>query len=191
MADAPDHSKLLHLTDRREWRDWLEEHWKSEAEVWLVYAKRHTGRPRIAYNDAVEEALCFGWIDSIVRTVDDERFAQRFSVRKPGRPYSQANKERLRALIEQGKVMDEVLATLGDLVHEEFTVPPDILAAVRADPEAWRHFQSLSPPYVRIRVAFIDTARDRPEEFRKRLAHFINMTAKNKRFGFGGIEKYY
>ena len=191
MAGAPDESEMLHLTDRRTWRDWLAEHWKSETEVWLVYAKRHTGRPRIAYNDAVEEALCFGWIDSIVRTIDDERYAQRFSVRNPKRPYSQANKERLRALIEQGKVVDEVLATLGDLAHEEFSVPPDILAAIREDPAAWRHFQSFSPPYVRIRIAFIDAARDRPEEFRKRLAHFIRMTAKDKRFGFGGIEKYY
>ena len=70
-------------------------------------------QPRISYNEAVEEALCFGWIDSTVKSIDDDRFAQRFSVRNPKRPYSQANKERLRALAKQGKIAKDVLATLG------------------------------------------------------------------------------
>jgi len=80
-----------------------------------VYYKKHTGEPRIPYNDAVEEALCFGWIDSTVKSVDEDRYAQRFSLRNPKSPYSQANKERLRWLVKQGKVVDGVLATLGSL----------------------------------------------------------------------------
>src|SRR4030095_1078478 len=71
--------KTLYVTDRAAWRAWLEEHHASEREVWLVYYKKHTGRPRIPYDDAVEEALCFGWIDSIVRRLDDEKFAQKFN----------------------------------------------------------------------------------------------------------------
>ena len=186
-----DEARLLYVANRTEWRDWLKKHYKSEKEVWLVYYKKHTGKPRIAYNDAVEEALCFGWIDSTVKRIDEDRFAQRFSLRNPKTPYSQANKERLRELVKQGKVVDEVLATLGDLVGEQFEIPPDILDAIRANKEAWKNFQGLSQPYIRIRIAFIDGARNRPQEFKKRLRYFIEMTEKNKQFGFGGIEKYY
>jgi uncharacterized protein YdeI (YjbR/CyaY-like superfamily) len=186
-----DEAKLLYVTNQREWRDWLKSHYKSEKEVWLVYYKKHTGKPRILYNDAVEEALCFGWIDSIVKGIDEDRFAQRFSLRNPKTPYSQANKERLREMVKQSKVVDEVLATLGNLAEEQFEIPPDILKAIKANRKAWKNFQTFSQPYIRIRVAFIDGARKRPQEFTKRLGYFIEMTEKNKQFGFGGIEKYY
>ena len=184
-------TKMLHVLNRREWRGWLKKHRKIEKDVWLVYYRKKTNKPRILYNDAVEEALCFGWIDSTVRSIDQERFAQRFSVRNPKSPYSQANRERLKNLIAQGKVANEVLATLGDLAAEDFRIPPDILKAVRANTPAWKNFQRFSPSYIRIRVAFIEGARNRPPEFQKRLRHFIRMTEKNKTFGFGGIEKYY
>ncbi len=191
MKRSLDEARLLYVTNRREWRDWFEKHYKSEKEVWLVYYKKHTGRPRIPYNDAVEEALCFGWIDSTVRRIDEDRFAQRFSLRNPRTPYSQSNMERLRELVRQGKVVDEVLATLGDFVGDQFEVPPDILDAIKANKEAWENFQGLSQPYIRIRIAFIDGARNRPQEFKKRLRYFIEMTGKNRQFGFGGIEKYF
>ena len=191
MKRSLDEAELLYVTDGREWRDWLKRHYKSEKEVWLVYYKKHTGKPRISYNDAVEEALCFGWIDSIVKTIDEDRYAQRFSLRNPKSPYSQANKERLKALVKQGEVVDEVLATLGNLAEERFEIPPDILKVIKANKEAWKNFQASSPPYIRIRIAFIDAARNRPQEFTKRLGYFIEMTEKNRQFGFGGIEKYY
>ena len=74
--------KTVYLADRKSWRAWLAEHHDSETEVWLIYYRKETGKPRISYNDAVEEALCYGWVDSIVRGIDEERFAQRFSKRK-------------------------------------------------------------------------------------------------------------
>jgi uncharacterized protein YdeI (YjbR/CyaY-like superfamily) len=188
---ASDAVKMLRVRNRREWRDWLKAHHKIEREIWLVYFKKRSGKGRISYNDAVEEALCFGWIDSNVRRVDEERMAQRFSPRNPKSPYSQANRERLRALVKQGKVIREVLATLPDLAEERFEVPADILEAIEADKEAWKGFRKLSPSYVRIRIGFIEGARNRPQEFQKRLRYFIKMTSKNKPFGFGGIEKYY
>jgi uncharacterized protein YdeI (YjbR/CyaY-like superfamily) len=169
----------------------LKKHAKSEREVWLVYYKKHTGKPRIPYNDAVEEALCFGWIDSTVKRIDDDRFAQRFSVRNPKSPYSQANRERLRELIKQGKVAKDVLATCADLAEEEFEIPPDILKAIQASKQAWKNWQGFRPSYIRIRIAYVDGARNRPQEFEKRLRHLIQMTEKNKQFGFGGIDKYY
>lgn len=190
MTGNFDMKKMLHVSDRKKWRAWLKKH-KSEKEIWLVYHKKHTGKPRIPYNDAVEEALCFGWIDSIVKTIDEDRFAQRFSPRNPKSSYSQANKERLRELIRRGQVAKDVLATLGGVTEEEFEIPPDILKAIKASKEAWKNLQGFSPAYLRIRIAFIDGARNRPQEFKKRLKHFIEMTEKNKQFGFGGIEKYY
>jgi uncharacterized protein YdeI (YjbR/CyaY-like superfamily) len=184
-------TKTLHVANPKDWRKWLREHYKTEKDIWLVYYKKETGKPRISYNDAVEEALCFGWIDSTFKTLDEKRTAQRFSPRKPKSPYSPANKERLRKLVKQRKVIKEVRETLGDFLEEKFEIPRDILQEIKANPEAWKHFQKFSDAYKRIRIGFIEGARKRPEEFKKRLRHFIKMTEKNKQYGFGGIEKHY
>jgi uncharacterized protein YdeI (YjbR/CyaY-like superfamily) len=186
-----DISKTLYVTDRTDWRNWLKKNYKTEPEIWLIYPKKATGKPRIEYNDAVEEALCFGWIDSIQKKFDDDHSAQRFSPRKAKSNYSQPNIERLRTLVAQKKVIKEVADTLDEILNAEFIFPPDIMKAIRADKEAWKNYQRFSEPYKRIRIAFIETARSRPEEFKKRLRHFIEMTEKNKMFGFGGIEKHY
>ena len=192
MTRNPDKNKMLYVTTRQEWRTWLEKHYKSETEVWLVYYKKHSGKPRIPYNDAVEEALCFGWIDSTVKTIDEDSFAQRFSVRKPKSRYSQANKERLRALVKQGKVVKEVLATLEDVLDEEaFEISAGHPQGAQGQPDGLEELSRLFAAYIRIRIAFIDTARERPQEFEKRLRYFIQMTEKNKQFGFGGIKKHY
>lgn len=183
-------TKKLYVTNRNDWRNWLQVHFKSESEIWLVYFRKETGKPRIPYNDAVEEALCFGWIDSIIRNIDQDRYAQRFTPRKPGSHYSQTNKERLKRLIALGKVMPEVLASLEGLDIEYFEYPEDIMAAIRENQQAWENFQRYSGSYQRIRIAYIDGARDRPGEYDKRLKHFIKMTEKDKQFGFG-IEDYY
>ena len=184
-------TQILHVTNPKDWRDWLKKNHKTEKEIWLVYYKKGTGKPRIEYNDAVEQALCFGWIDSIVKTLDKERTVQRFSPRKPKAKYSQANIERLRTLIAQKKVIKEVADTLVDVLNEEFVIPPDILKVVKANDKVWKNFQNFSDSYKRIRIAFIDGARKRPEEFQKRLRYFIEMTEKIKLFGFGGIKKHY
>lgn len=191
MAGRPPPGPLLHVTDRRDWRRWLGENHATARDIWLVSWRTHTGKPRISYNDAVEEALCFGWIDSTQRGLDEDRVAQRFSPRRPGSSYSQINKERLRVLVAKGLVVPEVVARLPDLGPERFVVPADVRRAIRADQHAWANFQRLPDRYVRIRVGYIEGARDRPEEFRKRLDHFVRMTAADKRFGYGGIEGYF
>ena len=180
----------LYVANRKEWRQWLNKNYRTANEIWLVYYRKHTGVPRIPYNHAVEEALCFGWIDSITRTIDQERYSQRFTPRSPRSTYSQANKERLRRLIKQGKVVPDVLATISDVVEEKFEFPPDIETALRANEQAWENFQKYSGPYQRIRIAFVDVARKRPGEFEKRLKHLIRMTEQDKQYGFG-IEEYY
>lgn len=184
-------SQTLYVTSRKGWRNWLKKNYKSETEVWLVYPKKVTGKSRIEYNTAVEEALCFGWIDSINKRLDDDHTVQRFSPRKPKAKYSQANIERLRYLTEKKMVIKEVLDTLGDVLNQVFVIPPDILKAIKANKEAWKNYQKFSDAYIRIRIAYIDSARKRPEEFKKRLRYFIEMTEKNEMFGFGGIEKHF
>ena len=180
----------LYVANREDWRQWLEAHYGTAKEIWLVYPRKHTAIPRIPYNDAVEEALCFDWIDSITKTIDEDRYSQRFTPRKPRSSYSQTNKERLKRLIEQGKVMPDVLSALGNILEEPFAFPPDIEAALRTNDQAWANFQRYSGAYQRIRVAYVDTARKRPEEFTKRLNHLIKMTEQDKQFGFG-IDSYY
>jgi uncharacterized protein YdeI (YjbR/CyaY-like superfamily) len=184
-------TKTLHVTDRKDWRKWLREHYKTEKEIWLVYYRKQTGKPRIEYNAAVEEALCFGWIDSTAKGLDERRIAQRFTPRRPRSNYSPANLERLRKLIKQRKVIKEVRESVQDLLKEEFQIPIDILHAIRANKLAWENFQGFSDSYKRIRIGFIEGARNRPAEFEKRLRYFIKMTEKNKPYGFGGIEKHF
>jgi uncharacterized protein YdeI (YjbR/CyaY-like superfamily) len=176
-------TKTLYVTERDDWRAWLQEHYASEPEIWLVYYRKESGKPRIPYNDAVEEALCFGWIDSTNKAIDEERLAQRFSPRNPRSPFSEMNKERARRLIEQGKMTQAGLDKLGDALADAFEVPADIAEALQADEQVWENFRHFPESYKRIRIGWIDGARHRPEEFQKRLRYFIKMTAKNKRFG--------
>ena len=180
----------LYIADRTAWRQWLQANYTTAEEVWLIYPRRHSSKLRIPYNDAVEEALCFGWIDSITKTIDEDNYSQRFTPRNPRSSYSQTNIERLRKLIPQGKVMLEVQTSLGNLLDEPFVCPPDIEAALRADAQVWANFNSYSGAYQRIRIAYVDTARKRPGEFEKRLNNLIAKTAVNKQFGFG-IEDYF
>ena len=180
----------LYVAEREAWRLWLQVNYQTENEIWLVYARKQSGKPRIRYNDAVEEALCFGWIDSITKTVDADHYSQRFTPRKARSSYSQTNIERLRRLISQGKVLPEIQAGLGSLLEEEFVFPPDIEAALRANQQVWQNFQKFSGSYQRIRIAYVETGRNRPGEFEKRLNHLIRKTEQNKQFGFG-IEDYY
>lgn len=183
--------KTLYITDRKTWRAWLEGNYYKEKEIWLIYPKKASGKPRILYNDAVEEALCFGWIDSTAKRIDNESYAQRFSPRNPKSSYSEANKTRLRKLVKEGKVIPSVKATIKDILDEKFVIPDDILESLKEDNAAWVNFQKFSLEYQRIRVAYVDGARNRPDEFRKRLHNLIEMSEKNKQIGFGGIQKHY
>ncbi|NER15343.1 hypothetical protein GWK08_17950 [Leptobacterium flavescens] len=187
-----DQLETIYITDRQEWRTWLEDHFKSKPEIWLVYPKKSAGKERILYNDAVEEALCFGWIDSTVKSLDPHHTIQRFTPRKAKSSFSQANRERLKWLEAQNMIHPSVLPAVKDVLKEAFEFPKDIISEIRKEPVAWENYQKLSDPYKRIRVAYIVAARKRPEEFQKRLLNFIEKTKENKLIrGFGGIEKYY
>ena len=183
---------LFYTADRQVWRAWLALHFEDETEAWLIYPMKGSGEACVAYNDAVEEALCFGWIDSTVKHTDPLHRAQRFTPRRPGSPYSQPNIERLKWLDERGLIHPKVRPALSGVIDSEFVFPRDILDALRADPAVWANYCAFPAPYQRIRVAYIDAARSRPEEFKKRLASFVKKTGENKRIvGYGGVEKYY
>ncbi len=183
--------ETLYVTDRKPWREWLKANFDGKREIWLVYPNKASGEPCILYNDAVEEALCFGWIDSIIKKLDTLRAVQRFSPRKPGSGYSQQNKERLRWLADEGLLLPSVRESVEEVLREKFVFPQDILDAVRANERAWAHYQGFSEAYQRIRVAYIDVARARPEEFDTRLRSFLRATEKGRHLGHGGIEKYF
>jgi len=175
--------KTLYVTNRKAWRSWLAKHHKIEKEVWLVYYKKHSNKPRIPYNDAVDEALCYGWIDSIVKKIDGEKTAQRFTPRRENSPWSEMNKERARRLIKAGKMTKAGQAKIKDNLNEKFIVPEVILKELKQDSLVWNNFTKFSLSYKRIRIGYIDNSRKRPEEFKKRLIHFIKMTRQNKQFG--------
>ncbi len=180
--------ETLYVTTRTEWRSWLKEHHTTEKEIWLVFYKKHTSKPRIPYNDAVEEALCYGWIDSTVKKIDDESFAQRFTPRKLGSKLSEMNKERIRQLVKQNKMTAAGLAAVKHLLDdpsktEALVIAPDILETLKQDKTTWEHFQKFPDSYKRIRIGWIEMARTRPPIFEQRLRYFLTMTGKNKRFG--------
>ena len=183
---------LFYTADRQEWRDWLSHHFETENDVWFVFPMKGSGEAGLSYNDAVEEALCFGWIDSTIRHIDPLHRAQHFTPRNPKSTYSRPNIERLIWLDAQGLIHPKVRPSLEGIIRTDYLFPEDILAELRRDPAVWNHFVSFSEPYKRIRIAYIDAARNRPEEFEKRLANFIRKTRENKIIiGYGGIEKYY
>lgn len=180
----------FYTADRAEWRQWLAENYKTAEEIWLINPRKDSGLPRIPYNQAVEEALCFGWIDSINKRLEDDQTAQRYTPRRPKSNYSQTNRERLRRLVAEGKVMPEFLEEINTILAEPFYFPADIKAALQANEQAWTNFQRYAPAYQRIRIAYVDWARKRPAEFEKRLNNLLKKTEQNKQFGFG-IKDFY
>jgi uncharacterized protein YdeI (YjbR/CyaY-like superfamily) len=182
MPVAKGHTrKTLYVTRPEEWRAWLTKHHESASEVWLLFYKKHTGRPRISYEHAVEEALCFGWIDSIVNRVDDDAFAQKFTPRRKGSNWSALNQRRVRKLIREGRMTDAGLAKVDAAVigrkaqAKSSTGAPRLPRAVeqafKTNAKAWKNFQSLSPSrraaYVRL---ILDAKKKETREQRLRQA---------------------
>ena len=169
---------IVYFTDRNDWRNWLSQNFEKEKEVWFVFPTISSGEMGVSYNDAVEEALCFGWIDGVAGTLDETHQLRRFTPRRKGSGYSQLNIERLINLDSQG------------MIHPK--LEKDIITEIKNDKVVWKNYQSFTDSYKRIRIAYIDAARKRPEEFKKRLTSFIKKTRENKIItGYGGTDKYY
>jgi uncharacterized protein YdeI (YjbR/CyaY-like superfamily) len=187
---------MLDVTRRDEWRAWLEKHCESETEVWLVFFKTHTGRPHIVYEEAVEEALCFGWIDSIVRRLDDARYARKFTPRTSTSSWSASNRGRLRKLIREGRMTPAGLAKITDAgtvgqgvaerregeSREEPALPPAMMRELRANTEAWKCFSRLAPSYRRNYLRWVMSAK-KDETRLRRLREAIGLLAQNRKLG--------
>lgn len=183
---------IKYFENREDWRKWLMDNFDTANEIWFVFPRKSSGKKSILYNDAVEEALCFDWIDSTVKSLDKEHKIQRFTPRKSKSTYSQANKERLKWLLENKMIHPTFEDKIQHVLSEPFIFPNDIIDKLKEDKIVWKNYQQFSDSYKRIRIAYIEAARMRPEEFEKRLNHFISKTKDNKMIaGFGGIEKYY
>lgn len=183
--------KTFYTSDRRHWREWLAANFETEEIIWFIFPMKGSGEPGLSYNDAVEEALCFGWIDSTIRNMDALHRAQRFSPRREGSWYSRANIERLIWLESRGMLDLRVRESVLAIINAPYEFPADILDAIRCDGTAWENYERFPEAYKRIRIAYIDAARKRPIEFQRRLESFIRKTRDNKQIGYGGIEKYY
>ena len=191
MMEVPE-VKILYCRDRSEWRSWLSENFRTSEDVWFVFPTKDSDEMGVSYNDAVEEALCFGWIDSTTKRLDDTHQIRHFTPRRKGSTYSRPNIERLIQMDSEGKIHPDIRPSVLPLIEAEYVFPQDILAEIKEDPEAWENYQNFTDSYKRIRVAYIDAARKRPEEFRKRLDNFISMTRRNRIIGgYGGVDKYY
>ena len=185
-------NKVKYFENRKDWREWLSENFETTDEIWFVFPNKSSGKKGITYNDAVEEALCFCWIDSTIKALDKEHKIQRFTPRNLKSSYSQANKERLKWLLKNKMIHPKFEKKIQNVLSEPFIFPNDIIERLKEDKMVWKNYLQFSDAYRRIRIAYIYAARKRPEEFEKRLNNFINKTKENKMItGFGGIEKYY
>lgn len=180
--------KTLYVTDRNEWRSWLVENHDKEKAIWLVYYRKASGKPRIPYNDAVEEALCYGWIDSTVKGMDEERFVQRFTPRRSTSVLSEMNRERIRRLIKGKKMTSFGLRAVSHVFDkdddDELVISPDIVEALKGNERAWENFRKFSDGYKRVRIGYIEGQRKHGDEmFGKSLRNFIMKSARNEKFG--------
>jgi uncharacterized protein YdeI (YjbR/CyaY-like superfamily) len=192
---------LLEVTTRARWRAWLAEHHDREREIWLVFWKKHTGKPCVPYVEAVDEALCFGWIDSLVRRLDDDRYAQKFTPRQAKKSgWTELNRRRFARLVEEGRMTPAGLAKgppagapAGQPPRGQVEQPPrpdpavaavpaDIEAALRAVGEAWANFTCLAPSYRRHYLRWIEQAK-RPETRARRIAEAAARLAHGEKLG--------
>jgi hypothetical protein len=174
-------SRTFAPQNRAEWRDWLARHWATEPEIWLLSAGRAAG-DQLSYLDAVEEAICFGWIDSIEKRVSATQRAQRFSPRKRRSNWTELNKARARRLIDLELMTAAGRATLPDL-DAPFVVAPDIAALLQQEPGTWVNFMAFPELYRRVRIGYVEEQRRSPAEFERRLRNFLERTAANQMFG--------
>ncbi len=185
-------TEKLHFTDRNDWRTWLEKNHETKKEVWLVYYKKHTEKPTIPYEDAVEEALCFGWIDSTIQRIDDEKYARKFTPRKSKSKWSELNIKRARKMIREGRMTKVELAKFKEVEKrnrssrraepskKKLVIPPDLRKALSTNKKALENFNNFAPGYKKLYVRRIKDAK-REETREERIKQTIRWAAQNKK----------
>ena len=175
---------LLSVSNREEFREWLSRHYATEKECWIIVKR---GEPKsdnvFWYVDAVEEAMCFGWIDSTTKTLKSGITTQKFAPRKANSLWSELNKERCRRMEKLGKMTDAGRAVLPDMSESGFIIDEVILNALQADKIVWDNFMNFPPLYRRVRIDTIQIKKKQPELFNSRLQKLIDNTRQGIMFG--------
>ncbi|MBD2500364.1 YdeI/OmpD-associated family protein [Anabaena azotica] len=187
MPNFDNQLPTFHAVNRQEWREWLERNYQT-AGVWLVYYKVKSGKPSIRYSEAVKEALCFGWIDSKVKSLDGESYMQIFTPRKPKSVWSKLNKQYIQELIDEGLMTEAGLAKIAAAKQdgswttldaiEALVIPDDLQQALAANETANKYFAGLSNSTKKNILSWIASAK-RPQTRLKRIEQTINSTAQN------------
>lgn len=184
--------QTLYVTTREAWRAWLQAHHQTEREVWLIFYKQSSGQPSLDYGDARDEALCFGWIDSIIQKIDEERYARKFNQRSNTEKWSEVNLRRMAVLIAEGRMTPTGLAKLGSAkpiapstpsaASKPLEIPLEVEQILRSSPKAWEAFCKLPPSH---RKRYLGWALDakREETRQKRLREVIEVLEKGKPLG--------
>lgn len=185
--------KQVYVKDRKEWRDWLSKNHNKETDVWLVYYKKETGRPTIKYGDSVEEALCFGWIDSIIKKIDEEKYVRKFTPRKPDSYWSEPNKQRVEKMIRIGRMtpfgLSKIEAAKKSGLWDKnarpqllFEMLPEFEEALKKNSRAKEIFEKLSSSHKKQYLGWIEVAK-RPETKEKRIKEAITLLEKGEKLG--------
>lgn len=177
--------------NRAAWRDWLAENGATETEIWLVYFKAGTGKISISYNDSLEEALCFGWVDSIIQKIDEEKYARKFNPRRAGSKWSELNKHLVAKLAKEGRMTEAGLSKVDFPISEApaarprrpaLPLPDWLKTGLMANPKAWENFQKLAPSHQRNYIGWISSAK-KEETRQRRIQEAIGRLEKNERLG--------
>ena len=183
--------KTFRATDRESWRAWLARNHASEREVWVVFPKKHTREQCMSYEESVEEALCHGWIDSIIKRIDETRYARKFTPRTDNQNWSELNKRRVAKLIQEGRMTEIGLAKVSYPNAEvqprrtkpkALPVPAFMERGLCKKKPAWENFKHLAPSHKRNYVLWISTAK-REETRAKRLQEAIRLLMRNEKLG--------
>jgi uncharacterized protein YdeI (YjbR/CyaY-like superfamily) len=182
---------LVQPKSREAWRAWLVKNHASSTGIWLVYAKKHTGIPSLTYADAVEEALCFGWIDSLVHPIDDALYKQIFTPRKPSSAWSPLNKKRVEKLIaasqmtDAGMKMIELAKTNGKwdahAATEALTMPPELRKALNGNASAKKNWPTYTVSQQKAFLRMLHDAKT-PETRAKRIARVLEIVGQKRPF---------
>ena len=179
--------ETLYVTSRTAWRRWLSKHHDHKKEIWLIYYKKHTKKRRIHYETAVEEAICYGWIDSTVRRIDDEKYAQKFTPRKKKSKWNQVNINRAKKMIRAkrmtraGKQKFENRVEY-DRVVDSLEIPVEVMKALKTDQAAWKNFNAFAPSCRRLYLHWVTSAKK--EETRgRRIKTLVERAGKNQKPG--------
>jgi len=186
--------KTLEIKNRAEWRAWLAENHDRENEIWLVYYKKATGIPGIDYKDSLDEALCFGWVDSLIKKIDEQKYARKFTPRKDQSQWSLVNKKRVKELIRDGLMTEHGLKKVEAAKRSgswdspvgkpklDFKMPPEFAQALEENPRAEATFNALTPTHQKQYLGWVITA-VRPETRDKRIAEALQLLSQGKKLG--------